>query len=121
MQCDRWSWRARAQRRAADTGSSRSASCIKTVKRTFEKITPKRLRFIGWLQRRALMPHSAFSVKCTKMAKALLKAVLKRFGGSSLLLPKDILTHRAMSPAVTRSHLFTGTSVPEQRVTLTRC
>ena len=117
MQCDRWSWRSRAQARAADTGSSRSASCMKTVKEDLNKITPKRLRFIGWLQRRALNPHSAYSAECTKMAKALLKAILKHFGGSSVLLPKEILPHCAMSLAVTMTHLFTGTSAPEQRVT----
>ena len=81
------------------------------------KITPKRLRFIGWLQRRALNPHNAYSAKCTKLAEALLKAILKHFGGSSVLLPKEILAHCAVSLAVTRTHLFTGTSAPEQRVT----
>jgi hypothetical protein len=66
------------------------------------------------------MPHSAFSAKCTKMAKALLEAIQKRFGGSSLLLPKEIrlMEHCAMSLAVTRLHHFTGTSALEQRVTV---
>ena len=87
----RWSWRAKAQGGAADTASTRSASCIISVQEELRGITSKRLRFIGWLQRRALMAHSAAWATCMIVAKALLKTTLKRCGGSSLLPPKDIL------------------------------
>ena len=83
--------------------SSRSARCIVTVKEDLRRITPKRLRFIGWLQRRALMRHSTAWATCTTGAKALLKTKLKRCGGTSLLLPKDIniLSWTAKSLTVT--------------------
>jgi hypothetical protein len=90
-------------------------------------IAPKRLRFIGWLQRRALMKHSAAWASCTSMAMALIKMTLKRCGCSSLLPPKDILKHCTGSLSVTssvavfaraRRQPFAGTGAPNQRVTL---
>jgi hypothetical protein len=65
-------WHARAQGGAANTVRSRSACCIITVKEDLRGITPRRLRFIGWLQRRALMRRSSSWVKCTTMALTLL-------------------------------------------------
>ena len=103
MRSDRWSWRARAQGRAADTGSMCSAGCIVQVKEALRRMTPKLLRFIGWLQRRTWMMHSAPWATCTLKALALLKTALKRCGCASLLPPKDILMHCTMSLAVTSS------------------
>ncbi len=90
-------------------------------------IAPKRLRFIGWLQRRALMKHSAAWASCTSMAMAVIKMTLKRCGCSSLLPPKDILKHCTGSLSVTSTvqvfaragrKPFAGTGAPNQRVTL---
>jgi TPR repeat protein len=51
-------------------GQTRSACCIRMVKEDSRRMMPKRLRFIGWLQRRALMRHSASSAASTPMALA---------------------------------------------------
>ena len=64
MQRDRWSWRARAQGRAADTGSTRSAGSIGRVQEALRRITPKRLRCFGWLQRRTLIGRSTAWASC---------------------------------------------------------
>ena len=91
-------------------------------------MTPKLLRCIGWLQRRALMAHSAGWAKCSAMAMALLKTTLKGCGGTSLLPPKDILgdcggllpvTSSVKVFVRTRRQPFAGTGAPKQRVTLT--
>ena len=128
MRSDRWSWRARAQGRAADTGSTRSACCISVVKEALRRMTPKLLRCIGWLQRRTLMRRRSAWASCTTMAMALLKTTLKRYGGTSLLPPKDILRHCTASLNVTssveafvktRRKPFAGTGAHKQRVILT--
>ena len=131
MRRDRWSWRARAQGRAADTGRTSSAGCIKMVglEEALRGITPKLLRCIGLLQRRTLMWHSAAWATCTMKALALLETTLKRCGCSSLLPPKDILQHCTGSLAVTRKveafvktrpKPFAGTGAQKQRVTMAR-
>ena len=89
MQRDRWSWRARAQGRAADTGSACSAGFIGLVEEALRRITPKLLRCIGSLQRRTFTGRSGSWASCTLKAWALLKTPQKRCGGTSLLPPKD--------------------------------
>ncbi len=59
MKRDRWSWRARAQGRAADTGSTSSARFFGVVKESLRRIAPKLLRCFGWLLRRTLIGRSA--------------------------------------------------------------
>jgi hypothetical protein len=73
--------------------STRPACCIVVVQQDLLWIMLKRLRCIGWLQRRALMAHSTAWESYTSFAKALLETALNRCGGSSLLPPKDILLH----------------------------
>ncbi len=128
MQRDRWSWRTRAQGGAADTVSTRSACCMVGVKEDLRGIASKRVRCIGWLQRRALMRHSSSWDTCTTMALALLMTKLKRGGCTGLLPPKDILGHCTWSLAVTGAVAvllqtlrkpFAGTGAPKQRVTVT--
>jgi hypothetical protein len=53
-------------------------------------ITPKRLRCIGWLQRRALLTQRTVWATCTSVAIASLETALKRCGGGGKLPPKDI-------------------------------
>jgi hypothetical protein len=45
----------------------------KLVEEELRKITSKRLRFIGWLQNRAVMEHISTWALCATMALALLK------------------------------------------------
>jgi len=128
MQRDRWSWRARAQGRAADTGSTCSAGCIVMVQEALRRITPKLVRCIGSLQRRTLMRRSSSWATCTSVAMALLETTLKRCGCTGWLLPKDILQHctgslpftrTARAFLKTRRKPFTGTGAHKQRVNQT--
>ena len=92
-------------------------------------ITPNRMRLFGLLQSKASMRHSTLLATCTAAAVvALLETMLKRYGGGSLLPPKDILRYCLISLNVTRTAAallqtrlkpFAGTSAPKQRVALT--
>jgi hypothetical protein len=86
------------------------------VKEDLRRITPKRLRGIGWLQYRALIGHSASLAAITLMALGLIKTTLKRCDCSSLLPPKGILEHCTGSQPVSGKKPFACSGAPLQGV-----
>ena len=56
-------------------------------------MTPKRLRFFGWLQLRALMWLSSNWAPCSSLVTALFETALKGCGCCTLPPPKDIMRH----------------------------
>ena len=93
--------RERQQIRAVRARRVVSACCIILVEEALRRITPKRLRCIGWLQRRTLMRRRTAWAVCTTNALALLMTLLRRCGCTSLLPPKEILQHCSMSVSFT--------------------
>ncbi len=53
--------RGRAQGGAANTAGTRSAGCFNGQEEELLRISPKRLRFIGWLQRRVWMKRQTIN------------------------------------------------------------
>ena len=91
-------------------------------------MSPKPLRFISWLQRKDLMPHSASWATHSFVAVSLPETTLKGCGCATFLQLKDILVHLIRSLNVTRAvgvllqtllKPYVGTGALKQRVTMT--